>query len=505
MKLIRSLPIWIIVCCVLLIVTALHWISITKLPVFADESIYIRWAQLIIDDPGQYLFFSLNDGKTPLFIWQLVPFLSVIKDPLAAARLVAVLGGLFQVMVMVLLVRELKGGKVAQVLVAAFTAFLPFWFFHHQMALMDGWLTLWLSLTVLAVLKATQHRLWIAVGGVALGAAFLTKLPAVLFLPSIVVIPFVFNSKDIAKKLFVSGSILAIGVAIFACLKISPAFPQLFFRGSDFLFPLSEVLAGTWMQTIKNIPSYIQYFWSYLSAGVILLFLAGLAVKKLKRTQLLLLICFLFFVLPISIMGKVVYPRYLLPGSIFLTLGAALAAESLWSASKQMSQRLSVQIFIVAALISAVVSSVSFIDASISNADTIPFVSADRTQYLTEWSSGHGIQEVHQLIIEAAKTQKIAVATEGFFGTLPDGILMYLHNENVTNIVVEGVGQPLHEVPPKLIEKKDQYDRLWLVVNSHRLLFDIDKKYLLKEYCRPYNGPCLQLWDMTETIRSTNK
>ena len=34
------------------------------LPVFADESIYIRWAQLLRHDTA-YLFFALNDGKPP--------------------------------------------------------------------------------------------------------------------------------------------------------------------------------------------------------------------------------------------------------------------------------------------------------------------------------------------------------------------------------------------------------------------------------------------------------
>jgi hypothetical protein len=163
------------------------------------------------------------------------------------------------------------------------------------------------------------------------------------------------------------------------------------------------------------------------------------------------------------------------------------------------------KLFIASALVLALLRSASFIYSSISDPDSLQFVSADRTQYLTEWSSGHGIVEVHELITEAAKTQKIAVATEGFFGTLPDGILMYLHNENVTNIVVEGVGQPIESLPPKLVEKKDQYDRLWMVVNSHRLKFDIDKKYLINEYCRPYNGPCLQVWDMTEIIRSADQ
>jgi hypothetical protein len=71
-----------------------HLPFLTSIPVFADESIYIRWAQLIIDDPGRYAFFAMNDGKTPLFIWSLVPFLKVFSDPLVAGRMLAVSVGL---------------------------------------------------------------------------------------------------------------------------------------------------------------------------------------------------------------------------------------------------------------------------------------------------------------------------------------------------------------------------------------------------------------------------
>ncbi|MBD3279174.1 MAG: hypothetical protein GF390_00500, partial [Candidatus Pacebacteria bacterium] len=74
-----------------------HLYRLTALPVFADEAIYIRWAQLIMDDWQQYLFFAMNDGKTPLHIWLLVPFQYLFTDQLYAGRFLSVLVGLIQV------------------------------------------------------------------------------------------------------------------------------------------------------------------------------------------------------------------------------------------------------------------------------------------------------------------------------------------------------------------------------------------------------------------------
>src|SRR5690606_21546600 len=87
---------------------------------------------------------------------------------------------------------------------------------------------------------------------------------------------------------------------------------------------------------------------------------------------------------------------------------------------------------------------VDFMYPNLTNNEQIPFVSADVEQYLTEWSSGHGIREGVTFIYERQLAgKKIAVGTEGYFGTLPDGILMYQYGRDVTGILVEGIGYPL--------------------------------------------------------------
>ena len=514
---------------------ATHLLSLTKLPVFADESIYIRWAQLIMDDWSRYLFFPLSDGKTPLFIWSLVPFQYLFDDPLLAGRFLSVLVGLVQVFVMGWIAKSLGGKRKAIGLSMLLVTILPFWFFHHRMALMDGMLTLWLSLTFLALVKVHQalpsskikltrsHIFrsvmgsnksikWVVVGGVFFGLSILTKLPAVLFLPTIGLMGLVLSYKSKAHRLIFitrSGLVVLIGLSIFALLKLTPTFGQLFSRGSDFLYPVNDVLLGSkWQHTLINFPSYISYFTSYLTLPVVLINFASLFSKKKKRTHLLLFLSALGFILPIGLLGRVVYARYLFPAAIFLTVGAALAIEEFiesWVITEKVGKiKVINTLLLVSLLLVTVQRSFEFIAYSLVNPSLTPFVQSDAEQYLLKWSSGHGITESVSLIQDQAKQERVAVATEGFFGTLPDAILMYLHNQDVRNIMVEGIGVPVGGLTDDFISKSVGFDRVLLVVNSHRLTADLDQDLLVTEFCRPHGAPCLQVWDVTSLRTKLN-
>src|SRR3989339_2107589 len=63
------------------------------LPIFADEAIYIHWAQVMRAE-STLRFLPLSDGKPPLFMWTMIPFFKIISDPLVAGRLVSVFSGL---------------------------------------------------------------------------------------------------------------------------------------------------------------------------------------------------------------------------------------------------------------------------------------------------------------------------------------------------------------------------------------------------------------------------
>ena len=509
MKFLKSLKVksyWLIIGLIgLYLVT--HLIGLTALPVFADESIYIRWAQLIMDEPARYLFFPLNDGKTPLFIWSLIPFQYLFADQLFAARFVSMLVGLFQVGVMTWLAKELGGKRKAQILTALFTIILPFWYFHHRMALMDSMLTLWLSLTLLGILKLlkTKKIFWILVSGFSFGLAMWTKLPAILFAPAFILwsLVFDFSWQRVLERAVKILCALAIGFLLFLSLKLNPAFGQLFSRGGDFLYPLNEVLAGRWWANVLQIPKYLGYLGTYLTWPVLLLPLFGLYTKQRKIHVLLLLSTF-SFLLPIIIMGKTVYPRYFMPVSLFITLSAALTLESLFEQVKKLKKLTSsVALATFNALLMAVIinSAFIFILYSLFSFNHTPFAAADQEQYLHEWSSGHGIKEVTEFIQSQAQTQTVAVATEGSFGTLPDGVLLYLHDQDVSNIYVEGIGQPVASISPKFIERAKDYDAVYLLVNSHRLKMSLPVQDLVAEYPRPQGAPSLQLWEIGNLVK----
>ena len=63
---------------------------LTILPVFADEAIYVRWAQVMRAEET-LRFLPLSDGKQPLFMWLIIPFFKMFSEPLFAGRFVSVL------------------------------------------------------------------------------------------------------------------------------------------------------------------------------------------------------------------------------------------------------------------------------------------------------------------------------------------------------------------------------------------------------------------------------
>ncbi len=526
-----------------LIYLVTHLLALTKLPVFADEAIYIRWAQLIMDDARRYLFFPLNDGKTPFFVWSLVPFQYLFQDQLFSARLVSLLIGILQMFVSGGLVYKLTKSRLAGLFGMFLVIILPFWFFYHRMALMDGMLTFWLSLSFFAlvmflssfsqkVIKLKQFNLttyfklfnvkewlWLLAAAFSLGFAFWTKLPAVLFIPGLFFWPLVYVPFKLAKlkktfrdllllSLPIAGMVF-LGVLFFFLLKLHPAFSQLFGRGGDFLFTPSEFLHEGVRFAFTHAPGYFQALSYYLTPFVLFAPLIGMILKPHRKLQLVLFLSSLSFALPIFIFGKVVYPRYFLPLAIFATVAYAvliLDLVKLAQTTQNLTKKALLAVVLALILANTVSPTLAFFIPAYTNVNNYPFVKVDKVQYLSSWSAGNGIKEVtEKLLKEADQKNRIALATEGYFGTLPDGVLMYLHGKDVTNLYVEGIGQPVNKIPASFIKKAKNYDKVWLLVNSNRLKMDLPKDKLLKTYCRlpdpkTKEVKCLTLWDISDLV-----
>lgn len=496
----------------------LHLVNLNALPVFADEAIYIRWAQLILDDAKQYWLFPMNDGKTPLFVWSMVPVLNLVRDQLLAGRLVSVIVGFIQAVVVGSIAWKLTKNQFSALWAILLTTVLPFWFFYQRMALMDTLLTLFLSLSLLVVLilaekiKATQLDSHSAIVLVVVLALFLflaiwTKLPAVLFFLPLLPIGLMIKQTNPRQYLVILGLTLigiALALLLFLITSVLPAFSQLFSRGGDFLFSLTDFLGGAWRVMFANTGLTLQTFTFYLGPLILISPLIGLFFPGHRRQQAMLILATLAFTLPMVLLAKVYYPRYLLPASLFITLSSSLLVATVTAKLRTVSLQKKALLALGLALYCA--NTLAFAGQwdylAMFKVDLLPLVAVDRQQYLEEWSSGHGIAETIALLQSEDKSQRIAVATEGFFGTLPDALLLYLHNQDVSNLSVDGIGQPVREIPQWFLEKSKSADQTWLVVNSHRMLLQLPPEMLLIEYCRPNQAPCLQIWNITEYTRS---
>lgn len=488
---------WLCLLLLLLGYFALTSYRLLALPVFADEAIYIRWAQLIIDDAGRYFFYPMNDGKTPLLMWLMAPMQYLFTDQLYAARIVSVLVGALTVLGAALIAKELSNKKSAGLWAAFLAIILPFTFFHYRLAITDALLLSNLTLTYWLILKIIKGGkiFYIPLAAFTFFLAIMSKTPALLAIPSFyLTVFFLYREKagwrqllnwrhPVYVALLKISLVLALAGLAFYSLRVVPLFSQLFSVGGSFLHPVSTILTSEiWAILAHNSRFFCTQLLYYLGPAVLLISLPWL--KNQRRSQLILLLSALSIILPLTLLGKVIYPRYLLPSALFFIISAALFFSH---------SRLQWLKIILLAAISTQAG--NFIYHAYFDINRLPLSPADRIQYLEEWSAGQGIKESSDLIQEIAQNSSVAVATEGHFGTLPDGILLYLHRRNVDSIYVEGIGQPIRELPTEFLTRASNYQKTLLIVNSHRLLMDLNGWQLLKEYCRPEQAPCLQVWE----------
>src|SRR4051812_44499366 len=157
---------WLISTILALLCLVLRAANITALPIFSDEAIYLRWAQLI---RAGYPWISVVDPKPPLHFWLIAAVYDFSTDPLRAARMLSAFAGALTIPAIMLLAEELghligqpqtdqggvaplPSGRVLGLLAALFAIFCPFLAFYQRLASADALfvlemlLALWLSL-----------------------------------------------------------------------------------------------------------------------------------------------------------------------------------------------------------------------------------------------------------------------------------------------------------------------------------------------------------------------
>lgn len=452
-------------------------LRLTHFPIFADEAIYIRWAQVMRSEPG-LRFLPLSDGKQPLFMWTMIPFLKVFSDPLFAGRLLSVFTGLGTLLGIALLSFELSKSRKVSLMSSVFYAFSPFTVFFDRMALVDSMLMffgVWAFYFSILAVRRLQFG-FAMLAGFALGGALLTKSPSLFFsllLPSVWILA---NWKRNGKKNFIlTLSLLGLSLITYLIayamqniMRLGENFHLLSSRNYDYVYPLRHILENPLDPFIPHLKDILGWFYSLGPAIMVLFALGGLVyiIRNKKKEGLLLALWFLFPVLVQAEYARVFTARYILFTLPYLII---LSSYSLFLKGKVL--KLLLYIVVLVFLSWSMVQNYFIII----NPERANLPRSERSGYLEDWTSGYGIREVSDYIETQIKDlpggRQVVVGTEGYFGTLPDGLQIYFDKSNVKVI---GLGLDFKEVPKSLIESKDAGNSTYFVVN--------DSRFLIKDY-----------------------
>jgi 4-amino-4-deoxy-L-arabinose transferase-like glycosyltransferase len=457
---------------IVLLAAVIRIYNLTLLPVFADEAIYIRWSQ-IMSNEATLRFLPLSDGKQPLFMWVLMFIVKRIADPLFAGRMVSVVSGLGSLVGVSVLSYVLTKSKKVALIAALIYAINPFVFFFDRLALVDSMLTMFGVWTfTFAVLTAKTKRLDLAmITGFLLGSAMLTKSTAMFFailLPATWV--FVKDKKGLLKLIGLNLVTVVIMFGMYNILRLGPNFNLIASRNQDYIYPLAHIFSKPLDPFLGHLGGVKNYFFLMGPISLVFLILMGTFVDFKKNIKSILPLL-AWGILPILVTMeyfKVVTARYIVYTIPFFII---IGASAFLAKSK------GIKLILYTALIFFTVQAVLFDYKLLTNPDSAPLPSGEKTGYLTEWTAGHGIKEVSEYLkfqaSELKPGEKIVVGTEGYFGTLPDGLQMYM--QGTDNVVVIGVGLGFYKVPDPLAQSKLAGNETYLVINKSRVSFYADK------------------------------
>ncbi len=440
---------------ILVIACLLRLVNLNSWPVFADEAIYVRWAQ-VMKAESTLRFLPLSDGKQPLYMWALIPFLKVFSDPLIAGRILSGISGVLGV-VGIGLLTYLLTKKINQGLIAAgIYGVIPYSVLFSRMAMVDSMLVMFIIWGLVAFIISVKKQRWdfSMLAGFALGGAWLTKSPAIfalLLLPSIF-----FLYKWQWKNLGYLATTWVIAFALYNILRLGPEFHMIAIRNLDYVWPLSEIIKHPLDPLKPHLFDVWNFFWYLLTPVGLLLSLLGI-----KKNWII----SMWWLVPIFIQAAVARgftARYLLFTVPFAVILISLALEKIrWN-------KILLSLIIIPALL---------IDGLIIfKPESVPLPRNERAGYLEEWTAGQGIKEISDQIIQMSKDGPVLVGSEGFFGTPFSALELYLNK--VPNVRIVGVGVWIDSVSDKLTNALFD-NQVVLVVNSDRLHIDDYAKHNL--------------------------
>ena len=413
-----------------------------KFPYFLDEGILAQYAQ--IGHNADQRLISLDEGIRPGLVWMTLGAMHFQIAALVAIRLVAVVFGVVALACGSILALRCASRETALAF-AVLAVFTPFLFLYDSLGLRDPVIAgLMVAGLLLEIELARDPRLAIAV---LLGVSFAFDIwvkdsgKAALYLLPFSLVYFPFRSPRRARL-----GAAWLGYAAVACFMAWAATLPMQL-GSAYQHLASTQAALGNLRTFGDAAAHpLRYFdasWpsvrtsltDYLTYPVVVLAAVGLGFglrRRRRLTALLLLWAAAQVAAAIWLAGNL-YPRYLVPAIPFILLLAALGIDGLigvvvgrWGSGRR------VVVACGAAGVALLVPALVF-DAQLSyDPASAPFPAVDRAQYVTDFTSGFGLDQAVSELGLIAGGRPIVMLTDPIFASEPLEVLASERGLNIS-------------------------------------------------------------------------
>ena len=434
--------------------------SLTTIPMFNDESSYLRWGWEILHGIKPWWYSIVVNGKPPLtmIVYGIAQWFPV--DPVIAGRLMAVCFSALTVCIS-LKTYAMLFPKRSFLLYGLLLVFNPLLLFFDRLALSEAMVTAVGSLLLYAGIRYVQTKQvrWIICIAVCCGIGWWVKTTVFAFIPVLCLMGVWLGVK---KRINWDRLMLIVILVLLAVVLIifpSGFHPQIvsFDTGeAKWMFSLPELLrfpVSVWGNNMANIITWLLVFPTpvYLCCWLI-----G-AVQRRKQTgnRGAFLLYSLWVAMPILlflVLGKNLTGRYVTIIMPQLSALAAYGVYGIYEKRKKAGTALaSVAVFIVVGVSTVLITAPQTYFQLIS---VFPRAYWDMAQYMTGWPSGYGVREAITFVQQEARTAPLILFVRNDTGNPEDAVFVYCRSNPriliIPVITKEDVGKAVLSAPNKM-------------------------------------------------------
>lgn len=397
--------------------------NLTLLPIGNDEGIYLDWGMRTIAKPG-YLYYPINDGKTPLLMWLFGASQKIFSDPLFAGRIVSVMAGLVG-LIGIYRIGTSYFDKRTAIFSSILFSVTPIIFFYNRQSLMEAGVAatgIWATYYFLRFLKSNSTKDALKTGAI-VGVGFFIKTNAAIFLAvflALGLIKFFKNKKRGIKQI---GFLLLSFLGIVSILLINPDFWRtlhLNSRYSHTFFELIHFPVGVWW---NNTQTNISILLVFVTPLITLASFSGLFLMR-KKYLLFVAIAIIPIVVE-TILARSSSQRYLVSFLPLMLIGGGFALSKLENKRKYIG----VTLLTVSIIVPSCFVYLQIFSPRAYFSTTKPFSQATETSYIEGSLSGYGVNGILESIRKRSEKQKIFIGIAENAGNPESALQVYLENE----------------------------------------------------------------------------